>query len=142
MNAKNKSVVHETPVCYFLLTQKRLLGPGTYNIKDSIHLNAEKPHSTRGVCETREARFKGTATVSSDDQLQCIAFSLEVLTGGGMGGEGQGFCRAGVHKNTFKLLISYKSSRFRGACETRKVSRFKQKSTVSRGWTIQRAMGH
>lgn len=39
----------------------RLLGPGTYNIKDSIQLNTEKPHSTRGVCETREARFRGAA---------------------------------------------------------------------------------
>ena len=51
-------------VLLYLIHQKRLLGPGTYNIKDSIQLNAEKPCSRRGVCETREVRFRGAATVS------------------------------------------------------------------------------
>lgn len=40
--------------------QKQLLGPGTYNINDFIDQMAKKPGSTRGVCETREARFDTT----------------------------------------------------------------------------------
>lgn len=40
--------------------QKQLLGPGTYNITDFIDQMSKKPGSTRGVCETREARFDAT----------------------------------------------------------------------------------
>ncbi|XP_032230603.2 lymphocyte expansion molecule isoform X2 [Nematostella vectensis] len=40
--------------------QKRMLGPGTYNIKDFMELMAEKPRSTRGECETRAARFESS----------------------------------------------------------------------------------
>ncbi|KAK3732613.1 hypothetical protein QZH41_016085, partial [Actinostola sp. cb2023] len=39
----------------------RLLGPGTYNIKDFIEVSSEKPSSTRGVCETRAERFDSYA---------------------------------------------------------------------------------
>ncbi|KAJ7386534.1 hypothetical protein OS493_008670 [Desmophyllum pertusum] len=40
--------------------QKQLLGPGTYNINDFIDHMGKKPGSTRGVCETKEARFDTT----------------------------------------------------------------------------------
>lgn len=46
-----------------MVKQKQLLGPGTYNINDFIDQMAKKPGSTRGVCETREARFDTTKTV-------------------------------------------------------------------------------
>ena len=52
-----------------LLKQKQLLGPGTYNINDFIDQMAKKPGSTRGVCETREARFDTTKTVCSKIML-------------------------------------------------------------------------
>lgn len=38
--------------------QKRLLGPGSYNIPDFLHLQNIKPGSTRGVCSTKAIRFK------------------------------------------------------------------------------------
>ncbi|XP_046845613.1 lymphocyte expansion molecule-like [Xenia sp. Carnegie-2017] len=38
-------------------TQKKLLGPGTYEIKDFSELLDSKPGSVRGICETRERRF-------------------------------------------------------------------------------------
>lgn len=49
--------------------QKQLLGPGTYNINDFIDQMAKKPGSTRGVCETREARFDTTKMVCSKVML-------------------------------------------------------------------------
>lgn len=57
--------------CYFfsLVKQKQLLGPGTYNINDFIDQMAKKPGSTRGVCETREARFDTTKMVCSKIML-------------------------------------------------------------------------
>ena len=44
--------------------QKRMLGPGAYNIKDFIQAMAEKPGSTRGVCETKAVRFDAATAVS------------------------------------------------------------------------------
>lgn len=38
------------------------LGPGTYHIKDFLHTLSDKPRSTRGICQTKERRFKDTAT--------------------------------------------------------------------------------
>ena len=52
-------------VIFSLVKQKQLLGPGTYNINDFIDQMAKKPGSTRGVCETREARFDTTKMVSN-----------------------------------------------------------------------------
>jgi len=41
--------------------QKKLLGPGTYNIPDFIDHVGRKPCSTRGICETKAPRFGYTA---------------------------------------------------------------------------------
>ncbi|XP_065069695.1 ciliary microtubule-associated protein 2-like [Rhopilema esculentum] len=38
--------------------QKRLLGPGSYNIPDSMQWVEKKPGSTHGICSTRATRFK------------------------------------------------------------------------------------
>lgn len=38
--------------------QKKLLGPGTYDIKDFIESLEMKPGSVRGICETRAKRFE------------------------------------------------------------------------------------
>ena len=54
---------------FSLVKQKQLLGPGTYNINDFIDQMAKKPGSTRGVCETREARFDTTKMVCSKIML-------------------------------------------------------------------------
>ncbi|XP_071800105.1 ciliary microtubule-associated protein 2-like [Asterias amurensis] len=40
----------------------RNLGPGTYNIKDFLEAMDKQPRSTRGICQTKERRFRGTAT--------------------------------------------------------------------------------
>ncbi|XP_077981142.1 ciliary microtubule-associated protein 2-like [Glandiceps talaboti] len=42
--------------------QQRNLGPGSYNIKDFVDASDEKPRSTRGICETRDRRFRSVAT--------------------------------------------------------------------------------
>ena len=54
---------------FFFGKQKQLLGPGTYNINDFIDQMAKKPGSTRGVCETREARFDTTKMVGNKIML-------------------------------------------------------------------------
>ncbi|XP_070563027.1 ciliary microtubule-associated protein 2-like [Ptychodera flava] len=41
--------------------QQRNLGPGSYNIKDFMQSADEKPRSTRGICETRDRRFRSVA---------------------------------------------------------------------------------
>ena len=52
--------------CYFRhsVLQKKLLGPGTYEIKDFVELLDSKPGSVRGVCETRDRRFSTVGKVS------------------------------------------------------------------------------
>ncbi|KAJ1170340.1 hypothetical protein NDU88_002218 [Pleurodeles waltl] len=40
---------------------KENMGPGRYNIKDFLELGLMKPGSSRGVCETRDPRFKESA---------------------------------------------------------------------------------
>ena len=67
--------------CYFFsfVKQKQLLGPGTYNINDFIDQMAKKPGSTRGVCETREARFDTTKMVCNKIMLpSCTRGQLHV----------------------------------------------------------------
>lgn len=49
-------------VSIFLL-QKKMLGPGTYEIKDFVELLDSKPGSVRGICETRAKRFQSVAKV-------------------------------------------------------------------------------
>ena len=44
--------------------QKRLLGPGTYNIPDSFHELSTKPGSKRGFCQTRAQRFQDMGKVN------------------------------------------------------------------------------
>lgn len=39
-----------------LLLQREKLGPGTYNIRD--FLQETRPSSLRGICDTREQRFR------------------------------------------------------------------------------------
>lgn len=41
---------------------QRKLGPGTYNIKDFLENADERPRSIRGICSTREQRFKNAVT--------------------------------------------------------------------------------
>ncbi|XP_074642342.1 ciliary microtubule-associated protein 2-like [Tubulanus polymorphus] len=41
---------------------ERKLGPGTYNIKD--FLTDQRPHSIRGICQTKEQRFKEPSTLN------------------------------------------------------------------------------
>ncbi|XP_006825739.1 ciliary microtubule-associated protein 2-like [Saccoglossus kowalevskii] len=38
--------------------QQRNLGPGSYSIKDFVQVIDERPHSLRGICETRDRRFR------------------------------------------------------------------------------------
>ncbi|XP_064626225.1 ciliary microtubule-associated protein 2-like [Lineus longissimus] len=38
---------------------EKKLGPGTYNIKDFLEYADDKPRSKRGICQTKEQRFKG-----------------------------------------------------------------------------------
>lgn len=45
---------------FFLLQQERL-GPGTYNIRD--FLQEKQPSSLRGICDTREQRFRESQRV-------------------------------------------------------------------------------
>ncbi|XP_072029513.1 ciliary microtubule-associated protein 2-like [Amphiura filiformis] len=40
------------------------LGPGSYQIKDFLNHLSDQPRSTRGICATKEKRFRGTATSS------------------------------------------------------------------------------
>ena len=62
-----------------MVKQKQLLGPGTYNINDFIDQMAKKPGSTRGVCETREARFDTTKMVCNKIMLpSCTCGQLHV----------------------------------------------------------------
>ena len=69
----NYAVCVSILLLFSLAKQKQLLGPGTYNINDFIDQMAKKPGSTRGVCETREARFDTTKMVCSKIMLpSCI----------------------------------------------------------------------
>lgn len=43
--------------------QKKLLGPGTYDVKDYIETLETKPGSVRGICETRAKRFEHVGKV-------------------------------------------------------------------------------
>ena len=45
-----------------LLPQQERLGPGTYNIRD--FLQETRPSSLRGICDTREQRFRDAHRVS------------------------------------------------------------------------------
>lgn len=68
-NHFNYTVCVSILLFFSLVKQKQLLGPGTYNINDFIDQMAKKPGSTRGVCETREARFDTTKMVCSKIML-------------------------------------------------------------------------
>ena len=58
------------------------LGPGTYHIKDFLHTLSDKPRSTRGICQTKERRFKDTATVSVQKEgKERFAHTGRILTG-------------------------------------------------------------
>ncbi|KAJ8039690.1 Lymphocyte expansion molecule [Holothuria leucospilota] len=41
---------------------ERNLGPGTHNIDDFVKVMSDRPCSKRGICQTRERRFRHTAT--------------------------------------------------------------------------------
>ncbi|KAM6124154.1 ciliary microtubule-associated protein 2 [Pterocles gutturalis] len=62
--AGQSSVLHQLPHFQFKEIMKRRkrqqerLGPGTYNIRD--FLQEMRPSSTRGICDTREQRFRDT----------------------------------------------------------------------------------
>ncbi|XP_063155922.1 ciliary microtubule-associated protein 2 [Candoia aspera] len=45
-------------ICQQEKAQKRKLGPGTYNHTDFLELMERRPHSTKGICDTGEVRFK------------------------------------------------------------------------------------
>ncbi|CAH1772898.1 unnamed protein product [Owenia fusiformis] len=44
---------------------KRKLGPGSYEIKDFLESSDEKPRSMRGICQTKDKRFKEPVTMSN-----------------------------------------------------------------------------
>lgn len=56
--------------------QKRKLGPGTYDVNDLDFVDAlsKKPTSTRGICSTREERFRKRTGVS-----HCCTFLYGVV---------------------------------------------------------------
>ena len=57
-------ILHElVNIVNLFLLQKKMLGPGTYEIKDFVKVLDSKPGSVRGICETRAKRFQSVGKV-------------------------------------------------------------------------------
>lgn len=67
-------------VFFLLFSKKENLGPGTYEYKDFLELQEGRPHSTRGIINTGEMRFKGRIRVGTGSVLAEITCLKKVQT--------------------------------------------------------------